>query len=212
MQHVTADVSCLAARPLRVLIGCECSGRVRSAFRALGHDAYSCDLYPAEDRSPYHFQCSIFDPQVLHEHWDLGIFHPDCTFLVVSGNRWFDDWRVEARMAALHFVRAIWALPIPRIAIENPIGVLSTFWRRPEQVIEPFHFGDPFKKATCLWLKNLPLLVPTNDLGGGVQACWKEPPSPARKKNRSRTYPGIATAMAAQWGGWAVNEVIEWPA
>lgn len=186
---------------MRVLIGCECSGRVRDAFLALGHEAVSCDYQTSEQPGPHH-QGSIFDPAVMGEdqHWDLGIFHPDCTFLTVSANKHFNDWRVEARLAALHFVRAIWALPIEKLAIENPIGVLSTFWRRPDQIIEPYHFGDPFKKATCLWTRNLPLLVPTNNLGSGHQACWKEPPSAERKRNRSRTYQGIASAFAKQWG------------
>lgn len=184
---------------MRVFIGMEFSGRVREAFRKRGHYAKSCDYWPSEQPGPHH-QGSIFDPEIWREEWDLGIFHPDCTFLTVSANKHFNDWRVEARLAALHTVRAIWALPIKRIAIENPIGVLSTFWRRPDQVVEPYHFGDPYKKATCLWLKDLPPLVPSNDLGKGEQACWFEPPGPQRKKNRSRTYPGLAEAMAEQWG------------
>lgn len=184
---------------MKVLVGCEFSGIVRDAFIARGHDAVSCDLLPAEREGP-HIQGTILDIQILKRGWDLLIGHPDCTFLTVSGNRWFDEWRIEARMSALHFVRALWAFPIERIAIENPIGVLSTFWRRPDQVIQPYQFGDPFQKATCLWLKNLQPLKPTNDLGGGEQGCWLEAPSPERKKNRSRTYQGIASAMAEQWG------------
>jgi hypothetical protein len=121
---------------------------------------------------------------------------------VVSGARWMQiEWREEAQLAALHTVKAIWKLPFEKIAIENPVGKLSSLWRGPSQIIQPFQFGDPFKKTTCLWLKNLPPLVPTNDLGDGEQACWKEPPGPNRKKNRARTYPGIADAMAEQWGG-----------
>lgn len=191
---------------VRVFIGGEFSGVVRDAFIARGHDAMSCDLRPTERPGPHH-QGSWFDPEIMREQFDLGIFHPDCTFLTVSANRWFDDWRVEARLAALHTVRAIWAMRnFKKLAIENPIGVLSTFWRRPDQVIQPSQFGDPFRKATCLWLRgDLPLLVATNDLGAGEQACWKEPPSPERKKNRSRTYPGIASAFADQWG----NEIVE---
>lgn len=186
---------------MRVLIGCECSGRVRSAFRAKGHDAWSCDILPAEDGSPYHYQGTILDPAIIKQNWDLFIGHPDCTFLTVSGARWMsEEWREEAQLAALHFVKSLWRFPIKRKAIENPIGKLSSLWKGPTQIIEPFHFGDPFKKATCLWLDNLPPLVPTNNLGGGEQACWKEPPGPDRKKNRSRTYPGIAKAMAEQWG------------
>jgi hypothetical protein len=186
---------------VRVLVACEFSGVVRDAFASRGHDAWSCDVRPTE-REGQHYHGSILDVEILQRGWDLMIAHPDCTFLTVSGNRWFNDWRVEARLAALHFVRALWAFPIPHIAIENPIGVLSTVWKRPDQVVEPFHFGDPFKKATCLWLKNLPPLVTTNNLGAGKQACWLEPPSPQRKMNRSRTYQGIATAMAEQWGAF----------
>lgn len=111
-----------------------------------------------------------------------------------------EEWRGEALLAALHFVKALWKFPIPKIAVENPVGRLSSLWRGPDQYIEPYMFGDPFKKATGLWLKNLPELVATNDLGEGEQACWKEGPSPERKKNRSRTYRGIADAMAEQWG------------
>jgi hypothetical protein len=110
------------------------------------------------------------------------------------------DWREEAQLAALHTVKALMRFPIPRIAIENPVGKLSSLWRGPSQIVQPYQFGDPFKKTTCLWLKNLPRLLPTNDLGDGEQACWKEPPGADRKKNRARTYQGIADAMAAQWG------------
>lgn len=188
---------------MKVLIAGEYSGRVRDAFRAQGHDAMSCDYRPSEAPGP-HYQGSWFDVDLLKQGWDLLIAHPDCTFLTVSGNRWAaQGWRIEARQAALYTVRALWALPIAKKAIENPIGVLSTLWRRPDQVIEPFHFGDPYRKATCLWLDGLPCLQPTNNLGTGVQACWKAPPSPERKRNRSRTYPGIALAMAAQWGSSA---------
>lgn len=145
-------------------------------------------------------QGPILSHELLKECWDLGIFHPDCTFLAVSGARHMSiEWREEAQLAALHFVKAIWKLPIAKIAIENPIGRLSSLWRGPDQIIEPFHFGDPFKKATCLWLKNLPKLRATNDLGGGEQACWKAAPSPDRAKDRARTYQGIADAMASQW-------------
>ena len=135
------------------------------------------------------------------------IAHSDCTFLVVSGARWMSlEWREEAQLAALHTVKALMKFPIAKIAIENPIGKLSSLWRGPDQIIEPYHFSDPFKKATCLWLKNLPALVPTNNLGKGEQACWKEPPGPERKKNRARTYQGIADAMADQWGGVVAME------
>jgi hypothetical protein len=190
---------------MRVLVACEFSGRVRDAFAKRGHDAWSCDILPTEVPGP-HFQTTIFDVSVVNRGWDLMVAHPDCTFLTVSGARWNDEWREEARLAALHFVKALWRFPVPRIAIENPIGRLSSLWRGPDQIVEPFHFGDPFKKATCLWLKNLPPLIATNNLGAGEQACWKEAPGPDRKKNRSRTYPGIADAMAEQWGLLNTNQ------
>lgn len=184
---------------MRVLIAGEFSGIVRDAFRRRGHDAVSCDYRPSERPGP-HYQGSWFDMELLKQRWDLMIAHPDCTFLVVSGARWMSvDWREEAQLAALHTVKALMKFPIDKIAIENPVGKLSSLWRSPDQIIQPYQFGDPFKKTTCLWLKNLPLLRPTNDLEGGVQACWKEPPGPERKKNRARTYQGIADAMAEQW-------------
>lgn len=186
---------------MRVLIACEESGIMRDAFVARGHDAWSCDILPS--RKPgNHFQKTIFSQDIINQHWDLMIAHWDCTFLTVSGARWMQqEWREEAQLAALHSVKSLWKFPIKRIAIENPVGKLSSLWRGPDQIIQPYQFGDPFKKTTCLWLKNLPLLVPTNDLGDGKQACWKEAPSPDRKRNRAQTYPGIADACAEQWGG-----------
>jgi hypothetical protein len=185
---------------MRILVGCEFSGVVREAFRRRGHDAWSCDIIPSEIPGN-HIQGTILSHEVINQHWDLMIAHPDCTFLTVSGAKWMSiEWREEALLSALHFVKALWKFPIQRIAIENPVGRLSSLWRGPDQYIEPFQFGDPYKKATGLWLKNLPTLIPTNDLGSGEQACWKEPPSKNRKKNRSRTYSGIADAMAEQWG------------
>ena len=184
---------------MRILVACEFSGIVREAFRRRGHDAWSCDYRPTEQPGN-HIQGSVLDHDVITRGWDLMVAHPDCTYLTVSGARHMQiEWREEAQLAALHFVKALWKFPIERIAIENPVGKLSSLWRGPDQIIEPYQFGDPFKKATCLWLKNLPPLVPTNDLGRGEQACWKEPPGPERKKNRSRTYQGIADAFAAQW-------------
>lgn len=186
---------------MRVLIAGEFSGRVRDAFIRRGHHAKSCDYRQTETPGP-HYVGSWFDVDLLNEGWDLMVAHPDCTFLVVSGAKWMSvEWREEAQLAALHTVKALFKFPIKRIAIENPVGRLSSLWRGPDQIIQPFHFGDPFRKTTCLWLKNLPPLVATNDLGTGEQACWKEPPSLERKKNRARTYPGIADAMAEQWGG-----------
>lgn len=148
-----------------------------------------------------HLQTSVLDNEVVNGGWDLMIAHPDCTFLTVSGARWMSiEWREEAQLAALHFVKALWKFPVQRIAIENPIGKLSSLWRGPDEIIQPYQFGDPFRKATGIWRKGLPALVPTNDLGNGEQECWKEAPSPERRKNRSRTKPGMADAMAEQWG------------
>lgn len=186
---------------MRVLVACECSGRVRRAFRALGHDAWSCDIKPAEDDGRYHILGNVVDHSVIKRGWDLMIAHPDCTFLTVSGNRWASiEWRRKARIWAKALVETLWSFPIEKIALENPVGVLSSTWCRPTQVIQPYWFGEPFQKATCLWLKNLSKLVPTNNLGSGKQECWLESPSPQRKANRSRTYLGIADAMASQWG------------
>lgn len=182
---------------MKVLIGCEFSGIVRQAFRARGHDAWSCDLLPAEDGSPYHFQGNVRDH--LDDGWDLGIFHPPCTFLAVSGARWFKDRRPEQE-AALDFVRMLLAAPIEKTALENPVSVISTRIRKPDQIIQPWQFGHGETKATCLWLKDLPLLVPTNIVEGRVARVHNAPPSAERWKERSRTLLGIAAAMAAQWG------------
>jgi hypothetical protein len=198
---------------MRVLVACEFSGVVREAFRSRGHDAYSCDLLPAEDSSPYHIQRDIRDVllrgtdiytpagyyRCVPSVWDLMIAHPPSTHLSSSGARWFRDKR-EQQAEAIAFVRLLMAAPIDRLAIENPVGVLSSAIRKPDQIVQPFHFGDPFRKTTCLWLKGLPPLEKTNDLGSGAQACWLEPPHRDRWKRRSRTYPGIAAAMAEQWG------------
>lgn len=184
---------------MRVLVACEFSGVVREAFRARGHDAWSCDLLPTEDDSKYHIQGDVRATFRGTRRWDLMIAHPPCTHLAVSGARWFKGKRVE-QAEALDFVRMLLSAPVPLIALENPVSIISTKIRRPDQVVQPFHFGDPFRKTTCLWLKGLPLLLKTNDLGTGEQACWREPPHPDRWKRRSRTYPGFAAAMADQWG------------
>lgn len=196
---------------MKVLVACEFSGRVREAFRARGHDAWSCDILPSEDRSLYHIPGSVLDHDIAHQQWDLLIAHPDCTFLTVSANRWAaEEWRLEARLSAMHFVRALWAFPVERIAIENPIGVLGTFWRAPDQTVQPWQFGHRATKATCLWLKNLPLLQPTESVGPpptkmtlDEKRMWNEvhraAPGPERWKDRSRTFTGIAQAMAEQW-------------
>lgn len=191
----------------RVLVGCECSGVVRNAFRALGHDAYSCDLQAADDGSPYHIQGDVF--AVINDGWNLAIFHPPCTHLAVSGAAWFAA-KGNLQAEALDFVRALMNAPIPMIAIENPVSVISTHIRKPDQVIQPYEFGDLARKTTCLWLKNLPLLVPTRNRRAELYALPKNqqnplhylPPSPDRGKLRSKTYAGIASAMASQWGNW----------
>lgn len=183
---------------MRVLVACEFSGTVRRAFRALGHDAWSCDLLPAEDGSEYHRQQNVLT--LLGEGWDLMVAHPPCTHLAVSGARWFKEKALEQLMA-LEFVQRLLDAPIARIALENPVSVISTRIRKPDQVIQPWQFGHGETKATCLWLKNLPKLVPTNIVEGREGKVWKMGPSPDRWKERSRTYEGIAQAMAAQWGG-----------
>jgi hypothetical protein len=190
---------------VRVLIACEFSGVVRRAFRARGHDAWSCDLLPAEDGSPYHYQRDV--RELLDDGWDLMIAHPPCTHLAVSGARYFAQKR-EQQAEALDFVRALMAAPIPRIAVENPVSIISSRIRKPDQIIQPWQFGHPESKATCLWLKNLPLLTPTNVLPAPASGRWQNQtasgqnrlaPSPDRWKLRSATYAGIAAAMADQW-------------
>lgn len=185
---------------MRVLIGCEFSGTVRDAFLRLGHDAWSCDLLPCESGGP-HIQGDVRD--VLADNWQLAIFHPPCTHLAVSGARWFPAKRASGeQQAALDFVRLLMAAPIPRIAIENPVSIISSKIRKPDQVIQPWQFGHGETKATCLWLKNLPKLKPTNIVEGREGKVWKMPPSPDRWKARSRTYTGIALAFAQQWGDY----------
>jgi hypothetical protein len=180
----------------RVLIGCEFSGVVRDAFAARGHDAWSCDLLPSE-RIGKHYQEDV----LLHlgDGWDLFIVHPPCTFLAVSGARWWKD-RQSQQEEALQFVQDLMDAPVPKIALENPVGRISTAIRKPDQIVQPWMFGEGFMKTTCLWLKNLPPLVPTQIVSGREQQCWKMPPSPTRGRDRSRTYKGIADGMAEQWG------------
>ena len=181
---------------MRVLIACEYSGAVRDAFRAAGHDAMSCDLLPSEIPGP-HYQGDVRD--VLGDGWDLMVAHPPCTHLAVSGARWFHEKQAE-QAEALDFVRLLLAAPIPRIAVENPVSIISTRIRRPDQVIQPWQYGHGETKATCLWLKNLPALKPTQIVDGREARVHRMPPGPNRWKERSRTYAGIAAAMADQWG------------
>jgi hypothetical protein len=181
---------------VKVLVACEFSGVVREAFRKRGHEAWSCDLLPAEQPSPYH--CVGDVGELLNDGWDLMIAHPPCTHLAVSGARWFKDKRQEQERA-LMFVADLMYAAIPRICIENPISIISSRIRKPDQIIQPWMFGHGETKATCLWLKNLPKLVPTNVVDGRKARVHRMPPGPDRWKERSRTYQGIADAMAEQW-------------
>ena len=183
---------------MRVLIACEYSGRVRDAFRSRGHDAWSCDLLECEADPRYHLQRPV--ELVLDAGWDLMIAHPPCTHLAVSGSRHFHRKQRE-QAEALDFVRLLMAAPIPRWCIENPVSVISSAIRPPDQIIQPWQFGHGETKATCLWLHNLPRLRSTNVVEGREARIHLMPPSPDRWKERSRTYEGIATAMGDQWGG-----------
>lgn len=195
---------------MRVLVACEYSGRVRDAFRALGHDAWSCDLLPSETPSLHHFERPVQEVLELKKGWDLLIAHPPCTHLAVSGARHFKKKQEDgSQLAALGFVRFLMEADVPRIAIENPISIISSRIRKPDQIIQPWMFGHGETKATCLWLKNLPKLKPTNVVDGREARVWKMPPSPDRWKERSRTYEGIAAAMAAQWGSLVTAAELE---
>jgi hypothetical protein len=190
---------------MKVLIACEYSGAVRDAFINNGHDAMSCDLLPTDVDGP-HYQGDVFD--VINDGWDLMIAHPPCTHLAVSGARWFKD-KVKEQAESLEFVRRLMDAPIDKIAIENPISIISSRIRKPEQIIQPWMFGHPEAKATCLWLKGLPTLSATDVLTKPECGYWsnqtpsgqnKLGPSKDRWKERSKTYQGIADAMANQWG------------
>ena len=185
-----------AHRRLRVLVACEFSGTVRDAFRDRGHHGWSCDLLPTARPGP-HIQGDVLN--ILHDDWDLLIAHPPCTHLAVSGARWFKDKQAEQE-SALEFVRQLMMAPVPQIALENPVSIISSRIRKPDQTIQPWQFGHGEVKRTCLWLKNLPKLQPTNIVEGREARIWRMPPSPERWKLRSVTFPGIAAAMAAQWG------------
>lgn len=226
------------ARPLRVLVACEYSGRVREAFRKLGHDAWSCDFEPAEDNSPYHMQCDL--RLVLHYGWDLMICHPECTYLTCAAEWCYNDIQTKklspdklygaarraAREEAVQFCLMLMNSPIPMIAMENPVGVLSSRYRKPDQIIQPYQFGDDASKSTCLWLKGLSKLIIEPDKrfpgrmvewpkgSGKMIERWsnqtdsgqnKLTPSADRWKDRSRTFQGIADAFAINWGGNAVG-------
>ena len=194
---------------LRVLVACEYSGKVREAFRRLGHDAWSCDLLPADDGSPYHIQGDVLP--VLGQDWDMMVGFPPCTHLASSGARWFAAKRADGRQQqGIDFFMALANADIPMIALENPVGIMSTQYRKPDQIIQPWQFGHEATKTTCLWLKGLPKLIPTNIVGKGERHVTKGgkslpkwynlPPSKDRWKIRSETFQGIADAMAQQWG------------
>jgi hypothetical protein len=196
-------------RILNVLVGCEYSGVVADAFRELGHNAWSCDFLPCEGKHPqFHYQMDVLEVIKL-QNWDLAIFHPSCQFLAVSGARWMynkdgsiNSERKKNRDEALEFVQKLLNAPIPHIALENPISVISSKIRKPDQVLQPWQYGHPEIKATCLWLKNLPLLKPTDIVEGREARIHKMPPSKDRGKLRSRTYEGIGKAMADQWSNY----------
>lgn len=183
---------------MRVLVACEESGTVRDAFARGGHEAMSCDLLPTRSPGP-HYQGDVRD--VLDFPWDLAICHPPCTDLSVSGAKHFAGKRMSgSQYAAVSFFMLLAKADIPRIAIENPVCIMSRLWRKPDQIIQPWQFGHGETKATCLWLKGLPLLRPTNIVEGREARVHRMPPGPSRARDRSATYRGIAQAMADQWG------------
>ena len=194
---------------MKVLVACEESQEVCRAFRALGHEAYSCDIEPCSGGHPeWHLQCDALE--MLKLPWDMIIAHPPCTHLSSSGARWFPEKRADGRQQqGIDFFMSFTRADCPRIAVENPVGIMSTQYRKPDQIIQPWMFGHPEKKATCLWLKGLPKLEPTNDVSAYMRTLPKSrqerlhylPPGPDRARIRSRTFPGIAKAMAEQWGG-----------
>lgn len=201
---------------MKVLVACEFSGVVRDAFTASGHCAMSCDVLDGETPG-WHYKGDVREILRDRMRWDLMIAHPECTHLASSGARWWPQKR-QAQEDALDFVRMLMAAPVRRIAIENPVGIISTEIRKPDQIIQPFQFGHPEWKTTCLWLMNLPLLAPTEfveadkTVGAGKRPgrissrIHRMGPSKQRKRERSRTYSGIAAAMAAQWGKYMVDE------
>ena len=191
---------------MRALIACEFSGCVRDAFAARGCDAWSCDLLPSE-KPGQHFQQDIFTPSGewnLPTDFDLVIFHPPCTHIAVSGARWFKNKQAEQEKAIAFFMNCVNA-PFEKIAVENPICIMSRLYRKPDQIIQPWQFGHGETKATCLWLKNLPRLTPTNIVSGREHRIHLMPPGPERWRERSRTFLGIAAAMAEQWTKYFEN-------
>ena len=196
---------------MKILVACEESQIVTKAFRTKGHEAFSCDIIPCSGGHPeWHIQDDVL--KHLNNGWDMMIAHPPCTYLTISANKWYKDQpprksgtlvgaaRREAREEAVEFFMQLMTADIERIAVENPIGVMSTRYRKPDQVIQPWQYGHGETKATCLWLKNLPVLQPTNVVDGREQRMHRLPNTPERAKLRSKTFPGIAEAFADQWG------------
>ena len=200
---------------MKVLVGCESSGVVRDAFIKLGHEAMSCDLLDTESPGP-HYKGDLFD--VIDYPWDLAIFHPPCTHLSVSGSKHFAQKKMDGRQqqGVSFFMRIVrQSKHIPMVAIENPVCIMSSLYRKPDQIIQPYHFGHTEQKTTCLWLKGLPKLTPTNDVHQQMMALPKNqrerlhylPPGPDRWRERSKTYQGFADAFASQWGAPAQMEI-----
>ncbi len=181
---------------MKILIACEFSDTVRKAFEEKGHDAWSCDLLPTEGNTDKHIQGDVID--ILWDNWDMMIAHPPCTHLAVSGARWFKE-KKDLQRLALIFVGFLFEAPIPKKCIENPVSIISTHFRKPDQIIQPYMFGHGETKKTCLWLWDLPKLTPTNIVEGRENRIHRTAPGPNRWKERSRTYQGIANAMASQW-------------
>jgi site-specific DNA-cytosine methylase len=189
---------------MKILVACEYSGVVRDAFRNLGHDAWSCDILPCDSDPNYHYQCDVLT--LLDKGWDIMIAHPPCTHLAVSGAKHFKEKIADGRQqAALDFVQKLMDAPIEKIMIENPVSIISTRIRKPDQIIQPYEFGNPFKKTTCLWLKNLPKLVPTKIVEPNIKTYadgsrFSADYGWSSNHARNKTYQGIADAMAKQWG------------
>jgi len=188
---------------MKILVACEESQAVTKELRRLGHEAYSCDIEPCSGGHPeWHLQVDAL--QLLKMKWDMILAFPPCTHLASSGARYFEEKRMDGRQqAAINFFLAFANADCTRIAIENPVGVMSTYYRKPDQIIQPWQFGHGETKKTCLWLKGLPLLAPTNVVDGREQRVWRMPPREDRAKLRSKTFPGVARAMAEQWAGKA---------
>ena len=186
---------------MKILVACEESQAVTIELRRLGHEAYSCDIIPCSGGHPeWHLQVDALE--LLKMKWDMILAFPPCTHLAVSGARYFEQKRKDGRQqAAIDFFMQFANADCSKIAIENPVGIMSTYYRKPDQIIQPWQFGHGETKKTCLWLKGLPPLIPTEIVEGREQRIWKMPPSEDRAKNRAKTFPGIARAMAEQWAG-----------